>query len=204
MPSLTRPLRWDDAERPTQESSMRASLRSLLILVVVLGLPPAAAWAHGDIESAHPAQGSRMAKPPREVSVHLAEPPAQGSTLVVTDGCKEEVGGEAQIDGEMFTVPIDEGRPGRWNVKVRSISSVDGHLVRESFSFTVRGKKDCSAEDPPEGNGDTAGDDEEVQLGDPQPPLQNEETSFPIVPFALGTVVVVALAIALRRSGKNP
>ena len=181
---------------------MRAWLRSLLTLTValLLGLPAVAAWAHGDIESAHPAQGSKMAQPPREVSVHLAEPPAQGSTLVVTDGCKEEVGGEPQIDGEMFTVPIDEGRPGRWNVKVRSISSVDGHLVRESFSFTVRGKKDCSSEKSP---GEDDDPDDEVELGDPQPPLENDETSFPIVPFALGTVVLIALAIALRRSGKN-
>lgn len=158
-------------------------------------------WAHGDIESAHPTQGSKVSQPPREVSVHLAEPAAQGSTLVVTDGCKEQVGGEAQIDGEMFTVPIEGGRPGRWNVKVRSISSVDGHLVKESFSFTVRGKKDCSPEAAPTGNDDT---DDEVELGDPQPPLENDETSFPIVPFALGTVVLVGLAVALRRSSSKP
>lgn len=181
---------------------MRARQRSLLILVVVLLLGlPSGAWAHGDIESTHPAQGSKMANPPREVSVHLAEPPAQGSTLVVSDGCKEEVGGEAQIDEEMFTVPVDDGRPGRWNVKLRSISSVDGHLVRQGFSFTVRGKKDCSPEESPGENDDDS--DDAVELGDPQPPLRNDETSFPIVPFALGTVVLVALAITLRRSGNK-
>lgn len=169
-----------------------------LAALVVLVLAAAPVRAHGDIESAHPAQGSKVAQPPREVSVHLAEPAAQGSTLVVTDGCKDQVGGEAQIDGEMFTIPIEDGRPGRWNVKVRSISSVDGHLVKESFSFTVRGKKDCSPEESPT-DGD-ADQDDEVELGDPQPPLENDETSFPIVPFALGTVVVVGLAIALRRS----
>lgn len=163
--------------------------------LLVLSAGPAG--AHGAIESAHPTQGSKVGQPPREVSVHLAEPAAQGSTLVVTDGCKESVGGEAQIDGEMFTVPIQDGRPGRWNVKVRSISSVDGHLVKESFSFTVRGKKDCSAEESPNDDSDP---DDDVELGDPQPPIENDETSFPIVPFALGTVVLIGLAIALRRS----
>lgn len=164
-----------------------------LAVFALLVLPSAPAWAHGDIRSAHPAQGSTVGQPPREVSVHLAEPAAKGSALVVTDGCDREVGGEVQIDGEMLTLPIEDGRPGRWTVKVRSISSVDGHLVRQSFTFKVRGSKDCSAEPSPDDDGD-------VELGDPQPPLENDETSFPIVPFALGTVVVIALAIALRRS----
>jgi len=170
-----------------------------LTILVLFMLPAGPTWAHGDIESAHPAQGSKVTKPPREVSVHLAEPAAQGSTLEVTDGCKESVGGEAQIDGEMFTIPIEDGRPGRWNVKVRSISSVDGHLVKESFSFTVKGKKDCSPEESPDDD-DSNSDDDDVELGDPQPPIENDETSFPVVPFALGTVVLIGLAIALRRS----
>lgn len=186
--------------RRLQITSSRAIAEAVLGLTLgLIVLPAAPAWAHGVIESAHPAQGSTVAEPPRELSVHLAEPAAPGSTLVVTDGCGERVGDEGRIEGQMFTLPIQDGRPGRWNVKVRSISSVDGHLVRESFSFKVRGKKDCSPEESPSNN-----DDDEVELGAPQPPIQNDESSFPVVPFALGTVVLIGLAIALRRSSGRP
>lgn len=175
---------------------------SFVFVVVAIAVPAGPARAHGDIEVAHPAQGSTVAEPPREVSVHLAEPAAPGSQLTVIDGCKDAVGSEPRIDGEMFTTAVSGGQPGRWRVKVRSISSIDGHLVRESFSFKVRGKKDCSVAESPAGE-DDADPNDEVELGDPQPPLENDETSFPIVPFALGTVVVVGLALALRRSGKS-
>ncbi|MFP5351374.1 MAG: copper resistance protein CopC [Actinomycetota bacterium] len=167
----------------------RRTAIALAIFALVL-LPAVPGWAHGAIRSAHPAQGSTVGQPPREVSVHLAEPAAKGSTLVVTDGCEREVGGMAQLDGEMLTTPIEDGRAGRWKVKVRSISSADGHVMRESFTFRVRGQKDCSEGSP----------DDDVELGEPQPPLENDETSFPVVPFALGTIVVIGLAIALRRS----
>lgn len=172
-------------------------------LALVAGASPA--WAHGDIEEASPGADTTVRKPPRNVRVDLAEPPAEGSTLVVTDGCNERVSGDASIDEDILAVPISDGRPGRWRVKLRSISAVDGHLVKDSFSFRVRGQKDCSAEESPtEAEDDEPAEDDEVELGDPQPPIQNTETSFPFVPFALGTVVLVGVAIALRRPGRRP
>lgn len=159
--------------------------------------------AHGDIEDSSPAAGVTVRRAPNRVSLDLAEPPAGGSTLVVTDGCNEEVSGEPTIDDDVLSVAVSEGRPGRWRVRLRSVSSVDGHLVRQNFSFRVRGQRDCSAEETPAGSDETAAEDDEVQLGEPQPPLQNEETSFPFLPFAIGTVAVVGVAIALRRPGRK-
>jgi len=167
---------------------------------VVLAASPVA--AHGDITTSSPQAGAAARRPPRTVTVDLAEPPADGSTLVVTDPCGDEVSGESRIEGDTMSAPISGGSAGRWKAQVRSISSVDGHLVRENFSFRVRGQRDCSGDD--EAAGDDGDDGDDVELGEPQPPLENDETSFPMVPFAVGTVVVVAAALALRRSGRKP
>lgn len=166
--------------------------------LVLSALP---AGAHGDVEDSSPAAGSTVRRAPERVSLDLAEPPAEGSSLLVRDGCNREVSDGPRIDGDRISVPVSEGQPGRWRVRVRSISSVDGHLVRENLSFRVRGEKDCSAEETP---GEDDSPDDEVELGVPQPPLQNDEAaSFPIVWFAVGTALVVAIAIALRRPGRK-
>ena len=165
----------------------------LAVAVMVVGAGPV--WGHGDIRSASPEDGARVRRPPREVALVLAEPAASGSSLVVTDGCKEEVSGEPVADGENYSVPISGGRPGRWSVKLRSISSVDGHVIKAGYSFTVAGKKDCSAEPSPS---DDETDDPNTSS---RPPIANSDdgSSFPVLPFALGTVVLVGIAVALRR-----
>ncbi|HJR45461.1 MAG TPA: copper resistance CopC family protein [Actinomycetota bacterium] len=166
------------------------------LIAAALAASAAPAWAHGDIQSASPEEGARVRRPPREVALVLAEPAASGSSLVVVDGCKEEVSGEPVADGERYSVAIEGGRPGRWSVRLRSISSVDGHLVRAGYSFTLAGKKDCSSEPTPEP------DETDDANTSSRPPIANPDddgTSFPVVPFALGTVALIGLAVALRR-----
>lgn len=127
----------------------------------------------------------------------LAEPAASGSTVVVTDGCEREVSSDAlDVKREILTAPINEGEPGRWSVNVRSISAVDGHAIKEAFTFRVAGQKDCSQEDDVEPETDISPDTSSRE------PIENpdqEGTSFPVVPFALGTIAVVAVALAVRR-----
>lgn len=162
-------------------------------LVAWAGSP---AWGHGDIQSASPEDGARVRRPPREVALVLAEPPAAGSSLVVTDGCNEKVSGVPVADGDNYSVAVEGGRPGRWSVKLRSISSVDGHVIKAGYSFTVAGKKDCSTEPSP--RDDETGDTNTSSRA----PIANpddEGSGFPVVPFALGTVALVGIAVALRR-----
>lgn len=184
---------------PPPRRGSTASVAAFAAALVLTALP---AGAHGDIEDSSPAAGSTVRRGPENVSLVLAEPPADGSSLLVSDGCNREVSGRPRIDGDRMSVAISEGQPGRWRVRVRSISSVDGHLVREKLSFRVRGKKDCSPDKTPAEDDESP--DDEVELGAPQPPLQNDEpTSFPFVWFAVGTLLVVAVAIALRRPGRK-
>jgi methionine-rich copper-binding protein CopC len=176
----------------------RALLGPLLVaLVVALGAP--VALAHGDIVNTTPKEGTRVRAVPGVVAVSLAEKPAKGSKLVVTDGCRNEVSGEVVLGGLTLSAPVTDGQPGRWDVKLTSISAEDGHLVEDEYSFRVFGKKDCDggADDEP------TDDPTDVELGDPQPPLENDETSFPVVPFALGTLVLVGGALAVRRFGSK-
>lgn len=162
---------------------------------VALGTAPAA--AHGDISSSSPEAGARLKKPPRQVRLVLAERPGRGSTLTVIDGCGDAVSAKPQLDGDAISVAADGGRPGRWQVRLRSISSADGHAISDRFAFRVAGKRDCSKQV----KGDDPEDGESAVDTSSRAPIENDEqgTSFPIVPFALGTVVVVGVAIALRR-----
>lgn len=181
------------------------TLQRLVVAALVLTVSqafPAPASAHGDITSSTPEAGTRVKRPPRQVRLVLAEPAAAGSSLTVTDGCGDAVSGEPARDGQNFSVVIDGGRPGRWQVRLRSISSVDGHVIKDRFAFRVAGKRDCSeeAEDPPDG--EDPGD--EIATSS-RPPIENEDdgSSFPVVPFALGTVAVVGVALALRGPRKK-
>lgn len=172
--------------------------RCVLGVVVAAGLPvlsAAPAGAHGDITSSRPEAGARLRKPPRVVRLVLAEPPAQGSDLTVIDACGEEVSGEPAIDGDNLSVSIEGGSRGRWRVRLRSISSVDGHAISDRFAFRVAGKRDCSPAGEEEDPGD-AGD--EIETSSRLPIENDEDSGFPVIPFALGTLVIVGAAVALR------
>lgn len=168
------------------------------VFVVALALvpvPPAA--AHGDIVSSDPEAGARVRRPPQRVRLVVAEPPARGSGVTVTDPCGERVSGRPRRDGDTISVPISAGSPGWWRVQLRSISAVDGHVVSGRFAFRVAGKRDCSADEDEVG---PTGDAEDEVATSSRPPIENEDQGpgFPVIPFALGTIAVVGAALALR------
>ena len=180
--------------------SRRAALGAIGLAIALSGALAVPAWAHGDIVSSTPEAGATVKKAPRRVSLVLAEAPAKGSSVTVTDGCGDEVSDEPRLDGETISVATDGGRPGRWKVQLRSISSVDGHAISDRFAFRVGGRRDCSdeAEDP---------DDDPTEEPDisSRPPIENEDdgSGFPVVPFALGTIAGVGLAVAMRGPRKK-
>lgn len=168
---------------------------ALAVGLVVLAAAPAV--AHGDITSSRPEAGARVRRPPQQVRLVLAEPPAQGSDLTVIDPCGEEVSGDPRRDGDNFAVAVDGGSPGRWRVQLRSISAVDGHVISDRFSFRVAGKRDCSPDEEPTEDGEGTDDEPDISS---RPPIENDEqgSGFPVIPFALGTIAVIGVAVALR------
>lgn len=161
-------------------------------LVIVLALP-AAAWAHGERQIEDPKEGAKLKEPPAAITMTLTESPAQGSVLKATDGCGRKVLGEVSVDGSDLVLSVSGGEPGNWNVAFRAISAEDGHLTKGRYSFSVAGPKDCSQPQTP-------GDEIAGGAGTRVDSDENSGSSFPIVPFAVGTVVVVAAAFLLRRA----
>ena len=183
--------------RMTWRNPLKRLFAVLTLLAALMALP-GVALAHGDIRDSSPAAGTLVTKPPKEVTLLLAEPAAEGSTVVVTDGCGREVSTTLDVRRGILETAIVDAQPGRWEVKLRSISAVDGHAIKEAFTFKVAGKKDCATEG---GANISPGTDISPDTSS-RPPIDNpdeEGTSFPVVPFALGTVAVVAVAVAVRR-----
>ena len=177
----------------------RWKLATVVAGVLLVSLPQSQAFAHGEKESTDPADGARLSRPPRTVSVSLSEAPGPGSSFKVSDGCSRSVvtGVDTRTktgqSGALEAV-IEGGEPGTWKARYRAISSIDGHETRDVFTFQVRGKKDCSR--------DEANEDEGTELGggrDTRIAGDAEESTFPFVPLAAGTVVLVGVALVLRR-----
>ena len=142
-----------------------------------------------------------MASPPRKVAITLTEAPAPGTEISVIDGCRRDLVTDISRSGEVVEAALKKGQPGKWTVRFRSVSAVDGHTSRDTFDFTVTGKKDCSKpkkEEPTPEDSIAGGEDTQVASDD----LPDEGSSFPIVPFAIGSVVVIAGALLLRRATK--
>jgi methionine-rich copper-binding protein CopC len=102
----------------------------------------APASAHSELVSSNPEAGSTVAKAPSEVSLVFNEPvQEQGSTILVT------LNGTTVSDAKTFTTQnttasvqlVGSGDPGTYQVEYRVVSQ-DGHVVDESFSYTVAGQ----------------------------------------------------------------
>ena len=168
---------------------LTAVLVGVGLFVLVVALP---ALGHGDFESARPGPGSDLATPPSRLAITLTEPPAPGTVLRVFDGCGRDLVAAPSRSDRVIETRLAQGQPGRWRVQYRAISAVDGHSTRGSYRFTVRGRRDCtSAKKSPQISG---GEDTLIESDDPP----EETTDFPIVPFALGSIAVIAVAVVLR------
>ncbi len=165
----------------------------VFLLVLVMAGP---ALAHGDLESAEPEADSTVRKAPEEVVLTLTEPPGPGTSVTVHDGCVRDVVVDLSQSSSEVRARLKDGQPGNWHVRYRTVSSVDGHTVRGTYSFFVKGKHDCSQ--PKESPADDAeiagGEDTRIR------PEDEGASGFPLIPFTIGSVVVIGIALVLRRA----
>ena len=153
------------------------------------------AWGHGEFESSTPAADSTVKKAPRVISVTLSEAPGPGTTIRVIDGCKKNVVTNVRTSGEVAKAALREGQPGNWQVRFRAVSAVDGHTTGDEFDFKVKGRPNCSPKKT-QRTPEVAGG-EGTRIKNPNPP---DESGFPIVPFAIGSVALVVVALMIRKS----
>lgn len=164
----------------------------LFVVVLALGDP---ALAHGDIAAAEPSRGADLRRVPQEVSITFTETPTQGaSSLMIRDGCGNDVAAEPSLSGRTLTSAVGESRPGRWRVRYRMLSQEDGHLSAGSYTFRVRGKRRCAvaaAQPDPGSDGETARQpDAEAEGGG----------SMTLIAIGVASLVLIALALVLRRN----
>ena len=111
------------------------------VLAIALAAAPAV-LAHANLASAEPAPNSVLNEAPARVVVRFTEPVEPGlSEIHVLDA-----GGGRVDDGESIHDPDDPAglsvglaslSDGTYTVAWRNVSTVDGHLVRGSFLFSV-------------------------------------------------------------------
>jgi methionine-rich copper-binding protein CopC len=116
-------------------------LAVLACAVVAVGLGAAPAAAHDEIVGTTPADGSTVETAPDEVVLTFAEPAAAlGTQVVVTGPDAVTVSqGDVRLVGTTVVQPLVGTRPaGAYRVDWR-VTSVDGHPVTGTFTFTAAG-----------------------------------------------------------------
>ena len=156
-----------------------------LVLLAFVAAPRA--FGHAERAATTPEVNARVDEVPSTVTVSYTEPPAGDPVFRVLDGCGNDVVGDLKVQDMTVDATLSGGQPGAWKVEWRVISGVDGHDTRDSYSFRVAGKRDCTAAAPePDPDDDGAADDEE-----------GSGAGF-LIPIAIGGVVLAGLALFLR------
>ena len=175
----------------------------LLALVAGLWLVPGTAGAHSELESSKPAEGARTNKPPNHIVLRFSEAPTADSVVKVSDECTKNLADDSFVAGNNFHVQIVGGTGGKYVVDYALISADDGHATEGTFSFTVKGPADCSADEPDDtagnagGNGDNNGDEDEA-APDTEPTSDEDDSSSPMIPIMIGGLGAIAIAAIAR------
>jgi methionine-rich copper-binding protein CopC len=179
--------------------------RAALFLVLLSGLllMPGTARAHSELESSRPAEGARQKKPPDHIVLRFSEVPAEDSIVKVSDECTKNLVDDSFVAGNAFHAQLVGGTGGKYVVEYALISAEDGHPTRGTFSFTVKGPADCSADEPDDTAGNADGDagngnNDDGAAPDTEPTGDEDDSSSPMIPIALGGLGAIAIAAIAR------
>lgn len=117
----------------------------LAACLLIATVTPTAGWAHAYLVKSVPAQRAVLFGAPERVQLWFNERlEAAFCTLQVTDSTDQAVDqGDMKLaadDPKLLSVGLKPLAPGAYTVKFR-VLSVDGHVVTNQFSFTVRGSR---------------------------------------------------------------
>jgi len=107
-------------------------------------------YAHSDVVKSEPGPATEVETPPRKVYVYLDEATdSVFSSLVVFNEAGNQVDlGDGRADpaddeGKRLVASLPPGlEPGKYTVRWRALSRVDGHETRGEFQFSVSGSLD--------------------------------------------------------------
>lgn len=158
--------------------AMRAVLSMTVLIVVATSAP---AFAHAALTKATPKNGVTLDAVPPAVVIEYAEPPTTDSRFKVIDGCGRDVARNVEILNQQITADTDSGQPGEWKVEWSVVSAVDGHLTKDGVAFNVAGEADC-----------------EQVAADDTPTDEESGSTFPVVPVAVATLLILGVALVVR------
>jgi methionine-rich copper-binding protein CopC len=119
----------------------RANARRALLLaaIALLCAPADPALAHALLQKSEPAQRATLTRPPPAVRLWFNErlEPAFSSLDVVDAGGRPVTTTAARVPAQDPKLPALA--PGVYTVRYK-VLSVDGHTVKASFAFTVKGR----------------------------------------------------------------
>ena len=100
------------------------------------------AWGHAVLVRSDPAQGARLAAPPRQITLWFTEPLERSfstAELYAPDGSRVDGVTVRFPDGDPAAMTLEVGvlSPGVYTVAWQTLSRVDGHEWRGNFTFTV-------------------------------------------------------------------
>lgn len=118
---------------------------SLIALILILVLAPSVASAHAYLVKSVPAGRATLFSSPGKIQLWFNErlEPKYSSASVYDPDGKRVDADNAQVsadDPKQLSVALKHLPAGRYSVKFR-VLSVDGHVVEQSFPFTIRETK---------------------------------------------------------------
>jgi methionine-rich copper-binding protein CopC len=131
----------------TMQRILTSASRFAATVLLLLGLcfAPTGAWAHAYLQKAVPAQRAVLFDPPTRVELWFNERlEAAFCTMTVKDASGASVDTAdvkvAADDPKQLTVGLKALTPGVYTVQFR-VLSVDGHVVTDKFTFTLRERR---------------------------------------------------------------
>ena len=111
---------------------------ALALSLLTVGLTPALALGHAELESSTPADGTTVEGSPDEIVLVYSEAVVEGSSLTLRDagGAVVATGGPDPADATRMTIDPPELAPGAYQIE-SAARSADGHVDRMTVSFTV-------------------------------------------------------------------
>ncbi len=120
----------------------------------MLGLGAAPAFAHNQLISTSPADGSTVAAGSFNIVLNFEEAPmslkfGEGNLIAITDANSDAQLGAAcaYVADNKMTLPVDLDKTGKYLVQWRQVSD-DGHPIEGSFSFTLTNTSNYRASNP--------------------------------------------------------
>lgn len=121
---------------------------ALLTAALLLGAAPA--WAHDELSSTEPADGTSLTAPEEVTLSFTGEIAEVGAAVEVTGAGGTVTEGAPEVQGTMVVQPLqDDLEPGAYEVTWR-VTSEDGHPISGTFGFEVEGSEKGAEEDTEE------------------------------------------------------